>query len=95
MLQLARQPFNANSIAMCSAICLKRSAWVEACRKRNNLGLRQLENACDEMGLKWVPSKANFLLIQIGDGMQAFDALQKTGIIARPMHGQKITFGFR
>ena len=88
LLQLARQPFNANSIAMCSAIAaLKDQPWVEACRERNNLGLRQLENACDEMGLKWVPSKANFLLIQIGDGMQAFDALQKTGIIARPMHG--------
>ena len=86
LLQLARQPFNANSIAMASAIAaLKDQDWVEECRDKNNLGLRQLEEACDSMGLPWVPSKANFLLIKIGDGRKAFQELQKIGIITRPM----------
>ena len=86
LLQLARQPFNANSIAMASAIAaLKDQDWVEECRNKNNRGLRQLEEACDSMELPWVPSKANFLLIKIGNGTQAFQELQKIGIIARPM----------
>ena len=86
LLQLARQPFNANSLAMASAVAsLNDVSWVMDCKNKNNEGLRQLENAFDSMNLKWVPSKANFILVDVGDGQKVFQQLQKLGIIVRPM----------
>ena len=37
------------------------------------------------MGLEVVPSHANFLLVQVGDGKKVFEELQAMGIITRPM----------
>lgn len=47
--------------------------------------MQQLQDACDQLNLPWIPSDANFLLIEIGDGQKAFHALQALGVIARPM----------
>jgi histidinol-phosphate aminotransferase len=50
--------------------------------------MQQLQDACDQLSLPWIPSDANFLLIEIGEGKKAFHALQALGVIARPMpHG--------
>lgn len=40
------------------------------------------ENA---LGLSYVPSSANF--VEVGQGRSCFDALQKCGVIVRPMDG--------
>jgi histidinol-phosphate aminotransferase len=37
------------------------------------------------MGLEFVPSSANFILVQVGDGQGVFTAMQKLGVIVRPM----------
>jgi len=37
------------------------------------------------MGLEYVPSFANFVLVHVGDGKQVFQALLKQGIIVRDM----------
>ena len=86
LLQQARQPFNANAIALAAATAaLDDQAWVQECRHKNNAGMQQLQDACDQLNLPWIPSDANFLLIEIGDGQKAFHALQALGVIARPM----------
>ena len=86
LLQQARQPFNANSVAQASAIgALDDTDWVELCRRRNSAGLEQVTAGCASIGLKVVPSQANFLLVKVGNGKQVFEKLQERGIITRPM----------
>ena len=86
LLQRARQPFNANSIAQATAIgALEDTDWVDLCRRRNRDGLEKVKEGCLEMGLEVVPSQANFLLVKVGDGKKIFEKLQAAGIITRPM----------
>ncbi len=38
------------------------------------------------MGLEFVPSFANFVLVRVGDGRAVFQALMKKGVIVRDMN---------
>jgi histidinol-phosphate aminotransferase len=42
------------------------------------------------MGLSFVPSVANFVLVQVGDGDAVFKALLKRGVIVRAMRSYKL-----
>jgi histidinol-phosphate aminotransferase len=86
LLQRARQPFNANSIAQAGAMA--GLADVEHQRKTKAItdeGRRVIEDAFARMGLKYVPSSANFVLVHVGDGGEVFKRLMKKGIIVRSM----------
>ena len=86
LLQQARQPFNANSVAQAAAqAALKDEGWVEQCRRRNSAGLVQVSDGCAKLGLEFVESKANFLLVRVGNGRKIFEELQARGIVTRPM----------
>jgi histidinol-phosphate aminotransferase len=86
LLQQARQPFNANSVAQASALgALEDGEWVNLCRRRNRAGLEQVSAGCASIGLEVVPSQANFLLVKVGNGRKVFEELQARGIITRPM----------
>ena len=37
------------------------------------------------LNLDFVPSQANFLLVNVGNGQETFNSLQKLGVITRPM----------
>jgi histidinol-phosphate aminotransferase len=86
LLQQARQPFNANSVAQAAAIAaIEDKDWVELCRRRNSVGLKQVSEGCAKIGLEVVPSQANFLLVEVGNGKKVFEELQARGVITRPM----------
>jgi histidinol-phosphate aminotransferase len=38
------------------------------------------------LGLEYVPSWANFLLIKVGNGGRVYEALLREGVIVRPMN---------
>ena len=83
-----RQPFNINSVAQAGAIAaLDDAAHLNATRKSNAEGLRFFESVCVELGVEFVPSSANFILIKVADGQGVFESLQERGVIARPMGG--------
>ena len=89
LLEKARQPFNVNAIAQAAAIsAVEDEDWVMLCRRRNEIGLRQLEVGLTRIGLEFVPSMANFILADVGSSKKAFEALQKKGVITRPMSGK-------
>ena len=86
LLNRVRQPFNVNAIAQAAAIAaLDDAEFAETCARANRAGLKQLEDGCRALGLTYVPSVANFMLIQVGDGVRVFDALQRRGLIVRPV----------
>jgi histidinol-phosphate aminotransferase len=87
-LEKIRQPFNLNSVAQAAALAaLDDAEHVEATRRNNFAGLRCFAEVLPTLGLQFAPSHANFLLVRVGDGQRAFHALQRLGVIVRPMGG--------
>lgn len=87
-LERIRQPFNVNLVAQAAArAALADAEHMERTRRNNQLGLRQLEQGCRELGLEMVPSSANFILVRVGEGQRWFELLQRQGVIVRPMGG--------
>jgi histidinol-phosphate aminotransferase len=85
-LERIRQPFNINSIAQAGAIAaLDDSDHMARTRANNRLGLDYLQNALAQLKLEYVPSHANFVLVNVGDGARVFGELQRAGVITRPM----------
>lgn len=91
VLHKCRQPFNTNSIAQAGAIAgLADLDHQKRTRDLNDEGLAFYQNAFEEMGLEYVPSVANFVLVKVGDGDAVFDAMLKRGVIIRAMRGYKL-----
>jgi histidinol-phosphate aminotransferase len=90
LLNRIRQPFNVNSLAQAAAVAaLNDKAFLEKSAKINADGYRQLTQAFDALGLEYVPSYGNFILVKVGDddgaGARVNVALLKQGIIVRPV----------
>jgi len=87
-LEKIRQPFNINAMAQAGALAaLDDDAHLDATRATNREGLAFLEETFRGMGLELVPSFANFSLVRTGNGAAVCQALQKAGVITRPMGG--------
>jgi len=87
-LEKVRQPFNTNAVAQAGAMAaLDDEAHLANTRRTNVEGLRFFENVCVEQGIEFVPSYANFVMVRVGDGQAVFEAMQRQGVIARPMGG--------
>ncbi|WEF35760.1 histidinol-phosphate transaminase [Pseudoduganella chitinolytica] len=85
-----RQPFNVNSLAQAAAIAaLNDSAFLEKSAANNAAGYRQFVEAFEQMGLEYVPSHGNFILVKVGNDLAAGArvnlALLKQGVIVRPV----------
>ena len=86
LLQRSRQPFNVNAVAQAGALAaLDDHDWIQRCRQTNREGLEQLELGLADLGLPFVPSVGNFVLVKVGDGQVLFYALQRVGVIVRPV----------
>jgi histidinol-phosphate aminotransferase len=85
-MEKVRQPFNINAIAQAGALAaLEDAEHISRTRANNRLGLDYLQSALTQLGLKFVPSHANFVLAEVGDGARVFAELQRRGVITRPM----------
>ena len=83
-----RQPFNLNMMAQVAALAaLEDAEHVQRTRANNFAGRAYLEGELRKLKLIFVPSFANFILVKVGDGQKIFLALQKLGVIVRPMGG--------
>jgi histidinol-phosphate aminotransferase len=86
-----RQPFNINSIAQAAALAaLDDEAHAGKTRKTNARGLKLYSRTFKKLGLEFVPSAANFILVRVGEGQRVFVELQKLGVITRPMGGYQL-----
>jgi len=90
-LEKIRQPFNINSIAQAGALAaLDDTAHAEKTRLKNARGLKFYARACRKLGLEFIPSAANFILVRVGDGLAVFNQMQRLGVIVRPMGGYQL-----
>jgi histidinol-phosphate aminotransferase len=85
-----RQPFNVNSLAQAAAIAaLNDNEFLDKSAANNTAGYQQFVEAFKEMGLEFVPSYGNFVLVRVGSddaaGARINLALLKQGVIVRPV----------
>ncbi len=86
MLNRVRQPFNVNGLAQAAAVAaLADTAYVEESRRLNREGMRALEQGFAALGLAWLPSHANFILVKVGDAGRIYQRLLEQGVIVRPV----------
>ena len=91
LLNRARQPFNANAIAQAGALAaLGDDEHVSRTVDNNAEGLAFFEKSFDQRGLHYVESKANFVLVEVGDGDAVFAGMLSRGVIVRAMRGYKL-----
>jgi histidinol-phosphate aminotransferase len=90
-LEKIRQPFNINSIAQAGALAaLDDTEHMRKTRENNARGLDFFERAFRDLKLEYIPSSANFILLRVGEGQKIFEAMQKLGVITRPMGGYQL-----
>ncbi len=86
LLNRAREPFNANAVAQAAAVAaLEDRSFVEECRMENAEGVMFFEKRLGSLGIEYIKTYANFLTINLGYGVAAFEAMQQDGVIVRPL----------
>jgi histidinol-phosphate aminotransferase len=90
MLNRVRQPFNVNSIAQAAALAaLADDDYVAESARLNRDGLAQLMRGLDAIGVAYLASHGNFLMVRVADAGKGaapvYEALLRTGVIVRPV----------
>jgi histidinol-phosphate aminotransferase len=87
LLNRIRQPFNVNALAQVAALAaLQDESHVLECLRMIEAGRHYLYDELTAMGIRYTPSRANFILVDVGrSGVDVFNWLLKEGVIVRPM----------
>jgi histidinol-phosphate aminotransferase len=92
-----REPFNTNSLAQATArAAIDDKAHIEYSKQINMDGKLYLYRELDSLGVKYVPTEANFIFMIPGmHAEKVYDGLLKRGVIVRPMGEQalRVTIG--
>jgi len=82
-----RLPFNVNRIGQIGALAaLDDEAHIKRSIRVNDEGKAFLYDEFQKLGLNYVPSSGNFVMVDFGrDAMAVFESLQRKGVIARPI----------
>ena len=90
-LDKVREPFNTNQLAQVGAMAaLDDTEFLDYARNVNLSGLEYLQKEFDKMGLEYIPSVANFILVKVGNGIEVFQSMEKKGIIIRPVNNYNL-----
>ncbi|MDS1141967.1 histidinol-phosphate transaminase [Pusillimonas sp. SM2304] len=88
LLNRVRQPFNVNSLAQAAAVAALGDAdFLQRVYELNHSGKQALAEGFTRLGLQFVPSYGNFLLVRVGDAARINLELLKRGVIVRPVVG--------
>ncbi len=86
LMNRVRQPFNVNSLAQAAALAaLDDREFLERSYALNMQGVKLLQAAFERMGLQYVPSYGNFVLVKVGDAKGVYEKLLHAGVIVRPV----------
>ena len=86
-MERVRQPFNINSLAQAGALAaLEDKEFLRKTRSTVLEGKNYLYDNLKKLGLAYVPSVANFILVDVGrDSVEFFTKMLKFGVIVRDM----------
>ncbi len=86
VLNRVRQPFNVNAIAQAAAIAsLADEDFVARSYAANRAGMLQITQGLNDLGLSFIPSKANFVTFKVSNASLVNQQLLKNGVIVRPV----------
>lgn len=87
VLNRVRQPFNTNELAQAAALAaLSDQDHLRKSRETNTLGLAQLIEGFNKLGLSYLPSIGNFICVDLGrEAMPVYQAMLRLGVIVRPI----------
>ncbi len=86
MMNQVREPFNVNAAAQwAAAAAVEDTEHLRRSVEGNGRGLALLAEGLTALGVQWVPSHANFLLVRVGEAGRVFEALLRRGVIVRPV----------
>ena len=82
-----RQPFNVNALAQAAALAaLEDDGHILECVRMIEAGRHFLYEEFDNLGMQYVPSRANFILVDAGrSAAEIYQKLLHHGVIVRPM----------
>lgn len=91
-MERVRQPFNVNSVAQIAAIAsLQDKNHIARSQLVISEGKQFLYSNLDSMGLNYLKSDTNFILIDVGrSGREVFEKMLKEGVIVRDMDAYKL-----
>ena len=88
VLNRIRQPFNVSRIAQAAAkAALSDQRFIQQVQENNEKQMRWLKKQFDALGLAFVNSYANFLMVEVEDAIAVQQALLEQGVIVRPLAG--------
>ncbi|WP_201557109.1 histidinol-phosphate transaminase [Psychrobacter sp. 72-O-c] len=88
LLNRIRQPFNVSRIGLAAAAAaLADQDFIEQVRLNNQEQMYWLENQFDALGLGFISSHANFIMVEIDNAIDVYQALLEQGVIVRPLAG--------
>ena len=92
ILNRVRQPFNNNTLALVAAeAALIDDEHLQETISVNALGMQQLTDGFKNLGLEWIPSAGNFVLVDLKQaGQPVYEALLHKGVIVRPVSSYEL-----
>jgi histidinol-phosphate aminotransferase len=87
LLHRIRAPFNVNALAQVAALAaLQDESHVVECLRMIEAGRAYLYGEFGSLGVKYTPSRANFILVDVGrNAAEMYQRLLREGVIVRPM----------
>lgn len=87
MLQRVRPMYGITQLAQVAAVAaLHDHDFLRETVRVNAEGLAQLAAGFDTLGLRYVPSRANFMLVEVGNGADVAKRLETYGLLVRPVN---------
>jgi len=91
LLNRARHPFNANTVAQAAAAAaLEDRDFISRTVSLNSKERPRVAAALRDMGYPCLPSAGNFLCVEVGAAAEVNEALLRRGIIVRPLGGYQL-----
>lgn len=91
VMQRVRPPFNVSMAAQVMAeAALGDDEHINKVVSENAEGRKYIYSELQKLGIKYIPTEANFMLINVGDGKKVFEDLLKEGVIARFLGGKQL-----
>jgi len=84
-------PFNVGTLAQAAALAfLEEEGFTKEVKRVNREGKEYLYQSLAEMGLDYVPTEANFILVRVGKATMVYEQLLRKGIIVRDLTPWKL-----